>query len=270
MRFGLDRLSPHGQNGGREKTPMTTQGDAAELEIQLGELVLANRILACEEVLDAFGHVSIRHPQHPDRFFISRARSPGLVQRADLLEFHLDGTSVEPVLGHPAYAERIIHGAIYQARPDVHSVCHHHASSVLPFCIAGFPIVPVFHLGATMGHEAPFWDSRDEFGDTNLLVASAEEGASLARALGKHWVVLMRRHGAVVAGRSLRECVFRAMHLKQNAEMQFRAASLGRVSPLSAEEITKASEMNLRPVIIARAWEYWTSRATGGEPRGIS
>ncbi len=248
---------------------MTKLDNASGLESQLGELVLANRILAREDVLDAFGHISIRHPHQPDRFFISRARSPGLVQRADLLEFYLDGTPTDPAPAHPAYAERIIHGAIYSARADVHSVCHHHAASVLPFCITGMPIVPVFHVGATMGHKAPFWDSRDEFGDTNLLVASAEEGASLARTLGKYWVVLMRRHGAVVAGRSLRECVFRAVHLKQNAEMQMRAATLGGVSALSAEEITLASEMNLRPVILARAWEYWVSRATCGEPRGI-
>jgi ribulose-5-phosphate 4-epimerase/fuculose-1-phosphate aldolase len=237
--------------------------DTSDLETLLAELVTANHILAREDVLDAFGHISLRHPERADRFFISRARAPGLVERSDLIEFNLDGTPVRPPLAHPAYAERIIHGAIFAARPDVHAVCHHHAASVLPFCVAGFPIVPVFHLGATMGHEARFWDSRDEFGDTNMLVATAEEGASLARALGDNWVVLMRRHGAVVAGRSVRECVFRSVHLKQNAELQLRAVTLGHVSKLTAEEVTLASEMNLRPVILARAWDYWSARARG-------
>ena len=139
----------------------------------------------------------------------------------------------------------------------------------MPFCITGKPIVPVFHLGATMGREAGFWDSRDEFGDTSLLVRTAEEGASLARALGANWTVLMRRHGAVVTGRSLRECVFRSVHLKLNAELQLRAAALGEISPLTAKEIELASEANLHPVIMARAWEYWTTRATCPEPRGI-
>jgi ribulose-5-phosphate 4-epimerase/fuculose-1-phosphate aldolase len=240
---------------------MTPTDDASGLESQLGDLVLANRILAREEVLDAFGHVSIRHPERPDRFFISRARGPALVERGDLIEFNLDGSPASPPLALPAYAERIIHGAIYQARPDVQAVCHHHATSVLPFCVTGLPLVPVFHLGATMGHHAPFWDARDDFGDTNMLVMTAEEGASLARALGEHWTLLMRRHGAVVAGRSLKECVFRSVHLKQNAELQLRAAALGQVSPLSEGEVTLASEMNLRPVIIARAWEYWKERA---------
>jgi HCOMODA/2-hydroxy-3-carboxy-muconic semialdehyde decarboxylase len=115
-----------------------------------------------------------------------------------------------------------------------------------------------------MGHEAPFWDSRDDFGDTNMLVVTAEEGASLARALGPHWTLLMRRHGAVVVGRSVRECVFRSVQLKCNAELQFGAAALGNVSPLTAKEIELASEMNLRPVILARAWEVWAARAAEG------
>jgi HCOMODA/2-hydroxy-3-carboxy-muconic semialdehyde decarboxylase len=238
---------------------------ASDLESLLAELVTANHILAREDVLDAFGHISLRHPERPDRFFISRARAPGMVERADLIEFNLDGSPANPPLPHPAYSERIIHGAIFQARPDVHAVCHHHAASVLPFCVSGVPIVPVFHVGATMGHEAPFWDSRDEFGDTNLLVSTAAEGASLAHALGDNWVVLMRRHGATVAGRSVRECVFRSVHLKQNAEMQLRAAQLGAVSPLTPQEIALAGEMNLRPAILARAWEYWAARAGKGE-----
>ena len=98
------------------------------------------------------------------------------------------------------YGERVIHGGIYQARPDVNAVCHHHAPSILPFCISGVDLKPVYHLGATLGERVPFWDARDEFGDTTLIVAKPEEGASLARALGPDWIVLMRRHGATVAG----------------------------------------------------------------------
>lgn len=242
--------------------------DTPDLETQLAELVTANRILAREGVVDTFGHISLRHPDRADRFFISRARAPGNVQRRDLIEFNLDGSPAEPPLTQAPYAERIIHGAIYAARSDVHAVCHHHAPSVLPFCVAGLPIVPVFHLGATMGREAAFWDSRDEFGDTNMLVATLEQGASLARALGENWVVLMRRHGAVVAGRSVRECVFRSVYLQQNAELQWRALQLGASSPLTAGEIEMAAEANLRPVIITRAWDNWVARAAAGEGRG--
>src|SRR5262249_36367072 len=151
----------------------------------VAELAIANRILAHEGVLDAFGHVSVRHPADPGRYLLSRSRGPELVEPSDILEFTLDS---EPVPLPPApserrfggrkllvparptvrlYSERVIHGCIYQARPDVMAVCHHHAPAIMPYCIAGVPVVPVFHLDATMGASAPIWDSRDEFGDTN-------------------------------------------------------------------------------------------------------
>jgi HCOMODA/2-hydroxy-3-carboxy-muconic semialdehyde decarboxylase len=61
------------------------------------------------------------------------------------------------------------------------AICHHHSRAVLPFCISGTALQPVDHLGATMGAVIPFWDQRDEFGDTDLIVAKPEEGQSLAR-----------------------------------------------------------------------------------------
>ena len=148
------------------------------------DLADAYRIVANEGILDAFGHISVRHPENPKRYFLSRSRAPALVQADDILEYDLDSNPIVPPTMRP-YSERVIHGEIFKARPDVNAVCHHHAPSIMPFAISGVPLVPVFHLGAAMGQSAPFWDSRDEFGDTNLLVVKPEEGASLARALGK-------------------------------------------------------------------------------------
>jgi ribulose-5-phosphate 4-epimerase/fuculose-1-phosphate aldolase len=228
------------------------------------QLTLANRILAFEGVLDAFGHVSMRHPRDPGRYLLARSRSPELIEPADILEFTLDSQPTVPPAGF-LYGERVIHGAIYQARPDVHAVCHHHSRAVMPFCISGVPLQPVDHLGATMGAVIPFWDQRDEFGDTDLIVAKPEEGQSLARALGPHWVVLMRRHGATVAGISVEEMVFRSVFSCRNAEMQREAQSLGGVSALTPIEIKKAGAFNLEPRPIARAWEYWTTRLSKAE-----
>ena len=115
-------------------------------------------------------------------------------------------------------------------------MCHHHSPAVLPFCITGKELKPIYHLGAVIGTKAPFWDQRDEFGDTNLLVVKPEEGRSLARALGSHWVVLMRRHGATVAGTSLRDCVFRTIYSCRNAEYQVQAEGLGTIGPLNTGE----------------------------------
>jgi HCOMODA/2-hydroxy-3-carboxy-muconic semialdehyde decarboxylase len=228
------------------------------------ELARANRILAHEDVLDAFGHVSVRHPGDPGRYLLSRSRGPELVEPADILEFTLDSAPVVPATRR-LYSERVIHGCIYQARPDVHAVVHHHAPSIMPFVIAGVDIVPVFHLGATMGAKAPFWDSRDEFGDTSLLVIKPEEGRSLARALGAHAMVLMRRHGATVAGGSLHEVVFRSIYSARNAEHQWRAHALGAVGALTAGEAALAAKHNLQPGPVERAWEYWAGRLDKAE-----
>ena len=222
-------------------------------------LARANRMIANEGVLDAFGHVTMRHPTDPGRFLMSRSRGPELVQPEDIHEFTLDSQIVKPIKER-LYGERVIHGEIYKARPEVNAVCHHHAPSILPFCISGMDLKPVYHLGATLGAKVPFWDGRDEFGNTNLIVAKPEEGASLARALGPDWIVLMRRHGATVAGKTLEELTFRTIYTARNAAMQIQAHGLGHVSPLNAEETELAGEYNLRPGPVARAWEYWSVR----------
>jgi ribulose-5-phosphate 4-epimerase/fuculose-1-phosphate aldolase len=231
------------------------------------ELALANRILAHEGVLDAFGHVSVRHPADPGRYLLSRSRSPLLIEPGDILEYTLDSEPVRPPKVH-LYAERVIHGCIYQARPDVMAVCHHHAPAVMPFAIAGKPIVPVFHLGAAMGVDAPFWDQHDEFGDTNLLVVKQEEGHSLARALAQHSAVMMNRHGATVVGGSLKELVSRSIFMCQNADYQLRALALGAPQPLHRGEVRLAGTLSLMPTVVGRTWEYWSMRlkAAGAMP----
>jgi HCOMODA/2-hydroxy-3-carboxy-muconic semialdehyde decarboxylase len=226
---------------------------------QRHELAVANRILANEGIIDAFGHISVRNPKDPSRYFISRHRASELVEPSDVLEMTLDSKPVVPT-GVRLYSEMVIHGEIYKARPDVSSVCHHHAPAILPFCATGVELVPLFHLGGTLGVKVPFWDSRDEFGDTNLLVSTPEEGASHARSLGPHFMVLLRRHGATLAGRSLRECVFRSIYTTRNAELQLRAMTIGTLGPLSPGEVEKCGGHNLGSRGVERAWEYWVTR----------
>jgi HCOMODA/2-hydroxy-3-carboxy-muconic semialdehyde decarboxylase len=228
------------------------------------QLARANRMIANEGVLDAFGHVTLRHPTDPGRYLMSVSRAPELVQPDDIHEFTLDSQIIKPI-EQRLYGERVIHGEIYKARPEVNAVCHHHAPSILPFCISGMELKPVYHLGATLGEKVPFWDSRDDFGDTTLIVAKPEEGASLARALADNWIVLMRRHGAAVAGQTLEELVFRTIYTARNAALQIQAHTLGNVSPLTAIETELAGEYNLRVSPITRAWEYWSVRLDKAE-----
>jgi ribulose-5-phosphate 4-epimerase/fuculose-1-phosphate aldolase len=231
----------------------------SKLQEALQELVVANRILANEGVVDAYGHASIRHPERLDRFFMSRSRSPGLVTIDDLMEFDLDCNPIDQ-RGRRIYGERPIHGAVYQARADVQSVVHNHANEVIPFGLSkNVKLRPVLHVAATIGKEVPVWDIRDHFGDTNLLVMTMDQGHDLARFLGARSAALMRGHGSVVVGSNVYDAVHKAVYLKVNAELQSEALRFGDVTYLSDGEI---ETMSKTPFISekSRAWEYWAER----------
>ena len=226
------------------------------------DLVLANHILSNEGVLDAFGHVSARHPT-ADRFLISRTRAPELVEAGDLQLLDLKGARVS---GNEqrSYEEVAIHAAVYRNRPDVGAVVHSHAPSVIPFGVTGVPLRPIYHMGSVIGHEITVWDIATLFGETDLLVRDATQADSLVAALGPRTVVLMRGHGCVVAGADLRAAVFAAVYLERNATLLAAALRLGEVRSLTAAETQRASEM-LRGRAGDRAWDYWVRRLP---PRG--
>lgn len=237
-------------------------GSAARIKALIRQLVVANHILAAEGIVDAFGHVSVRHPANPGRYLMSRALAPELVQAADILEFALDGTPVNPRSPKP-YSERFIHGALYEARAEIQAVVHNHSRSVIPFAVTGEKLRPVMHTCATIGQEVPVWDSQDKFGDTDLLVSNMAMGRDLARAVGSGTCALMRGHGCAIAGKSLHEVVYTAVYLEVNAELQFKASRFGKVKFLSPGEIQAInSRLNLaKPGDgFDRAWEYWSRR----------
>ena len=175
------------------------------------------------------------------------------------MEFALDGTPVEP-RGRTPYSERFIHGAIYEARPDVRAVVHTHSPGIIPFGVTGVALRPVLHMCASMGPRVPVWDPRTSFGDTNLLVTNLPMARDLAATLADRPVALMRGHGAVVAGGSLREVVFNAIYLELNATLQQRAAALGEITFLSDGEV-QAILATRSSFTFERAWEYWCHRA---------
>lgn len=238
---------------------MTHNGRIRVAREVLDELVTANRILAREGVVDAFGHVSLRHPTSPDRFILSRARAPQCIEIDDLMEFTIEGVPIGAPAGKP-YAERFIHAGVYEARPGVHAVVHNHSPNLIPFGITATELRPVLHMCASMGVQVPLWDSRTNFGDTNLLVTDLKMARDLAAALGQRSVALMRGHGCVVAGESLREVVFNAVYLELNAELQWKAGTLGPITFLSDGEI--AAVLKTRASFTyERAWEFWCQRA---------
>jgi len=235
----------------------------SSLDSLLQDLVIANRILAKEDVVDAYGHVSVRHPDKPNHFFISRSLAPELIERDDIVELGMDG---QPVTDEKRslYLERFIHAGIYETRPDVMAVVHAHAEDILPFGIAqATPLKPVIHAGSFIGANVPVWDIADKFGDTNVLVTNMEQARDLAKSLAGNNVALMRGHGFASAARSLIEVVRMSVYLPRNARALLRAKQLGgEIKYLSQGEID-ARNRGYSPYSTEtwRAWEFWATKA---------
>src|ERR1700738_4210712 len=238
----------------------------SSLDHLIQDLVVANRILTREDVVDAYGHVSVRNPDNPQHFFISRSLAPDLVEPHDIVELGLDGQPVRDEK-RSLYLERFIHAAIYEARPDIQSVVHAHAEDILPFGIAqATPLRPVIHSGSFIGSNVPVWDIAEKFGDTNLLVTNIDQGRDLAECLGANNFALMRGHGFASAGRSLIEVVRMSVYLPRNARALLRAKHLGGdIKYLSQGEID-ARNRGYSPYSTEtwRAWEYWANKAGCG------
>lgn len=214
------------------------------------ELVAANRILAAKGILPGYGHVSVRHPENPNRYLISRSLAPELVTADDIVELDLDsvpmGSSAPRV-----YLERFIHGEIFKLRPDVNAVVHNHTPTVISFGIGSTPLRPVFHQAAFFLDGIPVWDYRDFGTADGALVDTPERGAALARALADRPAVLMRNHGVAVVGSTLPMVVARSITLELNAEIQSQALARGdEIVYLEQDEESPGSSFD-------RAWDLW-------------
>ena len=224
----------------------------------LEDVVVGSRILADFGVVDGFGHVSARHPTNPNHFLMSRSLAPALVTADDIMEFDLDGNAVD-ARGRSVFLERFIHAEIYRVRPDVMSVVHTHSPGVIPFSVSNVPLRPMYHNPSFLAVGVPVWDIRKDFGDTSMLVNNAAIGKSLAAALGDKPVALMRGHGDVAVGPTVKMAVFRAYYTDVNAKLQSQALALGgEPNYLTPGEGEKADKTNF--AVIDRIWNLWRMR----------
>lgn len=222
------------------------------------ELAYANRILFRNSVLDAFGHVSMRHPTQPDRFLLARNLAPARVTPGDILEFDLEANCLSA--NAPAvYLERFIHAAIFARNPTVAGVVHSHSPSVLPFTIARKArLQPVCHMAGFLRGTVPNFEIREAAGNSSdLLIRNVQLGHALADKLDGNAVILMRGHGITVLGESVKQAVFRAVYVERNAKIQMQALALGEIEGLNDDEAAAADAANTGQ--IARAWDFWLS-----------
>jgi ribulose-5-phosphate 4-epimerase/fuculose-1-phosphate aldolase len=223
-------------------------------------LVAASRILADQGVVDAFGHVSIRHPGNPNRYVMSHAIAPALVTADDVMEFDLDSNPIDQ-RGRGMFIERFIHGEIYKMRPDVNAVVHSHSPAVIPFGVTQIPMRPVMHTGSFLYVGVPVWEIRDAGGATDMLVRTGALGKSLAERIRDKPVALMRGHGDIVVGPTMQLAVVRAIYTEVNARLQAIALGLGgSINYISPEEGALREKASGD---YGRAWDLWKTKAMG-------
>jgi ribulose-5-phosphate 4-epimerase/fuculose-1-phosphate aldolase len=225
----------------------------------LDELVAANHILYTKNIVDGLGHVSARHDKDPNLYVLAAEKAPGLVEREDLAIYDLD-SNAQTLRDRRPYNERFIHGEIYKARPDVKSVIHCHTPSLVTFCVCQVPLRPLYHMSGFLGCGVARFEIREFAKEaTDMLVSSPQLGASLAKVLADKQIVLMRGHGATMAGQSVKHAVYRAIYAALNAIMQMDAMRMGEISFLSDQEAMKGMDINDR--FVERSWALWKLEA---------
>lgn len=224
------------------------------------EVVQANHILYLKNIVDGFGHVSVRNPENPNTYFLSCNRAPNLVREEDIVELDLDSRPVHDE-GKRLYLERFIHGELYKARPDVQAVVHSHSAAMIT--LAATPVMPqpLFHMAGFLTRLAKFDIAEATGEETDMLIRDPELGRHLAESLGPANAVLMVGHGSTVVGGSIEEVIYRAIYGEINATMQLQALGISQdIRYLSEKESELATETNRGQ--LRRCWDLWVAEVS--------
>ena len=163
------------------------------------------------------GHVSARVPG--TKTFVTKGRAPyrDLMSEVTLQKLvQIDIPTREKVAGEMEVAtmgEIELHACVYEARPDVVAVSHGHSDYVILCSLFGLNL-------RAFGREA--------YGvyDKPYMIASPETGIPMAKALGKHSVVLLRGHGATtVSTEGPEDSIQKLMNLEQLCKITWLAFS---------------------------------------------
>ncbi len=230
----------------------------------IADLVLAYKILVNEGVLDSFGHISIRSAASRDRFLLPRAMPPSLVNAEDVLEFRIETSQPVDPRGRRVNGERYLHGEIYKARPNVCAIVHSHSQAVIPFSITNVPLRPVIVQAGFMPLQIPNFEIRDVRGNgRGMQITDQVRGAALAKVLGDVPLALMRGHGNVVVGSSVKQATVFAAYTDINARMQAQAMQLDRnIVAMDEPELFGPSEFDIN-----RPWENFRQKLIADSAR---
>jgi len=134
------------------------------------------------------------------------------------------------------------------------SVIHSHSQAVIPLSLTPIKLRPVVAQAGFLSPETPTFEIREvrKDGDRGMQVTDSIRGAALARTLSSYPVALMRGHGEVVVGGSVKQAVVYAAYVDINARMQMQALLLSRdIVALDGPELFTPAEFDIN-----RPWEH--------------
>jgi ribulose-5-phosphate 4-epimerase/fuculose-1-phosphate aldolase len=229
--------------------------DEAACRAKLAEMC---RILAAQELIGMFGHVSIRVPG-TDLLVITPGAGANkhMVGPDDLFLYNIGGE----LLGRPDGDVQIpiewrIHTQLHRDNAAAGCIAHLHAKHATVLGIAGHELKPVFTQGAVFKDGVPTWDNP-------RLVMTDQQAASLSATLADKAGVMMRGHGVCVVGETAEECLFRCIFLEENAQKQYDAAALGNVIFLSQQEMEDCARGVSNKRLYELVWRYYLSLTAG-------
>src|SRR5512139_2714373 len=206
------------------------------------DFITALRIIYREGLSDAFAHLSARSHDGNQMLFMPR-KSPALVQQDEL--FFVDFDKAVP--------QSALHQAIYKARPDVKAVFHFHSPAVVLLSVVGQTIRPMHNYSAIFYQGVPLYTGTGQ-------VESPARAGEMARLLGDARALMLRGHGAVVVGRSIREVCMLALFLEESARLQSEALRLGTPMFIERDEAEKIAKRTFKPASVERAWEHFAAK----------
>jgi ribulose-5-phosphate 4-epimerase/fuculose-1-phosphate aldolase len=218
------------------------------------EVAAVTLMLNAESILGYSGHVSVRLPES-DAFLIqSFDQSRAELRPEHLLVCGFDGKVRRGPSGVRPPSEVFLHTEILRARPDVQAAAHFHHDLTTTFSLVeDVPLRPV-------KNHAVRWESGIPVHPDPSHVSTPALGRSLAATLGSHHALLIRAHGQVVVAESLPALFVDCVHFVENAEALYRAATLGRVKPLSAAEMAGFRHDFDRDRHVAKLWRYYVGQ----------
>ncbi|MCE2518958.1 MAG: class II aldolase/adducin family protein [Alphaproteobacteria bacterium] len=198
--------------------------NAAEREVRC-DLAAAHRLAVRDGLNEgAWNHLSVMSPDEPGVMFITPGYTHwSMVNASNLAAVGEDGEPVSEGGPVPSVAGFIIHMPVHQAIPGARCLMHVHA----PY-ITALSMRKGVRLDTSSSQQAAqFCDDVAYYDSYDGLLVAEDEGLRMADAMDGRRVLMMRNHGAMVAGGTVGQAYVDLYQLERACMYQILATGDG-------------------------------------------